>query len=110
MRRVHQLERVEVHLAVLRGRLLDHLDAGRTPLPWVLDEVLVHWDADRRASLYPLLARAAKDRQVFLLTCHPVLADEAVEALGALRISLASPVKGEPGSAKSEAFGVENDA
>ncbi len=59
--------------------------------PMLLDEALVHWDEDRRAGLYQALSsRNALPgaRQLFLFTCHEVLAKEAESALGAQRIDL----------------------
>jgi len=73
--------RDQIYLALRLG-LLDHLDEGRCPLPLILDEALVHWDADRRRALYPLLAEISQRRQVLILTCHDVLAAEAATALG----------------------------
>jgi uncharacterized protein YhaN len=73
----------------LRLGLLDHLDESRESLPLVLDESLVHWDADRRAKLYPVLRAVAERRQVLLLTCHQHLAHEWEEALGVKRLELA---------------------
>lgn len=77
------------HLDCLRLGTLDHLDAGRERLPLLLDEALVHWDEGRRQALYPLLARVAEVRQVVLFTCHPALAEEARERLGARVLELA---------------------
>ena len=57
------------------------MDEHRESLPLILDEVLVHWDAERRAALYPLLAKVAERRQVILLTCHAHLAEEHRHAL-----------------------------
>lgn len=72
----------------LRLGLLDHLDAGREPLPLLLDEVLVHWDDRRRAAVYPLLRQASRRRQVWIFTCHRALADEAAAALSTRPIAL----------------------
>lgn len=72
----------------LRLGTLDHLDAGREPLPLILDEALVHWDPQRRAALYPVLAEMASRRQVILFSCHPEFAREAQVAMDATRIDL----------------------
>jgi len=88
--------RDQIYLCLRLG-LLDHLDENRESLPLVLDESLVHWDADRRAKLYPVLREVSEHRQVFLLTCHVHLADEMQKALGVSRLELASAI--EPDSA-----------
>lgn len=83
--------RDQIYLCLRLG-LLDHLDEGRPALPLVLDETLVHWDAERRAELYPLLARVAERRQIFILTCHENLAREVESALAAGIIDLGAIV------------------
>jgi uncharacterized protein YhaN len=65
----------------LRVGLLDHLDEARERLPLVLDDALVRCDRGRRAEIYRLLADVSRERQVFLLTCHDHLADEACREL-----------------------------
>ena len=74
----------------LRMGILDHLDAEGERLPLFIDEALVHWDAARRAEALHLLAEAAGDRQVFVLTCHASLA-EALAREGATRVDLPEP-------------------
>lgn len=77
----------QVYLCLRLGTL-DHLDAGREPLPLILDEALVHWDPQRRAALYPVLAEMASRRQVILFSCHPEFASEAQTAMNATRLDL----------------------
>ncbi len=77
----------QIYLALRLG-LLDHLDEGRERLPLLLDDALVRSDPERRAGIYALLSEASRTRQVFLLTCHPSLADEAWHALQPCRIEL----------------------
>jgi len=72
----------------LRLGLLDHLDRDREKLPLILDDALLRMDDARRPQVYALLADIAPARQVFLLTCHAAIADEAEEALEASRIDL----------------------
>jgi uncharacterized protein YhaN len=74
----------------LRLALMDHLDDGQVHLPMFLDEVLVNWDAMRRDRGLDLLDDMTAERQVFLFTCHPHLAHEAV-ARGATLWRLAPP-------------------
>ncbi len=73
----------------LRLGLIDHLDAGRERLPLILDDALLHTDDLRRSEFYPLLRNIAVTRQVFFLTCHRAIADEAEKALATARIELA---------------------
>jgi len=73
----------------LRLGLIDHLDAGREKLPLILDDALLHTDDLRRREFYPLLRDIAATRQVFFLTCHRAIADEAEKALATARIELA---------------------
>lgn len=79
----------QIYLA-LRLALVRHLDEGGPRLPLFLDEVLVNWDPERRRRGLDLLERTAAERQVFLFTCHPDLADE-VAARGASRWRLEGP-------------------
>lgn len=79
--------RDQIHLA-LRLALIDHLDENGERLPLVLDEVLVHWDAARRAAIYAALQTVAETRQVFLMTCHESFANEAAAAFGIEPLSL----------------------
>jgi uncharacterized protein YhaN len=72
----------------LRLGLLDHLDRDREKLPLVLDDALLRIDDARRPQVYALLADIAPARQVFFLTCHAAIADEAEKALKASRIDL----------------------
>jgi uncharacterized protein YhaN len=72
----------------LRLGLLDHLDADRERLPLILDDALVRMDDVRRQEVYALLREAAATRQVFFLTCHRAIADEAEKALATARIEL----------------------
>lgn len=81
--------REQIYLA-LRLALVRHLDEGGERLPLFLDEILVNWDPERRERGLDLLERTATERQVFLFTCHPDLADAAV-ARGARRWRLDPP-------------------
>jgi len=72
----------------LRLGLIEHLDADRERLPLILDDALLHTDDQRRREFYPLLLDMAATRQVFFLTCHRAIADEAEKALATARIEL----------------------
>ena len=72
----------------LRLGLLEHLDRDRETLPLILDDALLRMDDVRRPQVYAMLADIAPERQIFLLTCHGAIADEAEEALKARRVEL----------------------
>ncbi len=78
--------REQVYLA-LRLAIVEHLDQESEPLPLLLDEVLVNWDPERRGRVLDLLSQLASERQTFVFTCHPHIADE-VEARGGTLIRL----------------------
>jgi uncharacterized protein YhaN len=80
----------QIYLA-LRLALVGHLDSGKERFPVFLDEVLVNWDGIRRARGVEVLKEIAKERQVFLFTCHDTIADRLVEELNGIRIDLSGP-------------------
>lgn len=67
----------------LRLAVIDHLDAGEEPLPFLLDEALVHWDSKRLQSGLRLLGQLARTRQILIFTCHPWLAEAAENEIDA---------------------------
>lgn len=75
--------REQVYLA-LRLAIVEHLDKDAEPLPLLMDETLVNWDPDRRSRFLDLLATLAPQRQIFLFTCHPHIAEEVTERGGML--------------------------
>lgn len=78
----------QIHLA-FRFAAIEHLDSEHEPLPIVIDEALINWDAERFENGLVILQRLAATRQVFLFTCHEWLADRVIEATNAERLSLA---------------------
>jgi len=60
----------------LRLAIVDHLDRGGERLPLFVDEVFVNWDAERRDRGIEVLAGISAQRQVFVFTCHPSVAEE----------------------------------
>lgn len=54
----------------LRLALLDRLDQENELLPICFDELLVNWDNKRLNNTLRLLNEIAKQRQVFIFTCH----------------------------------------
>ena len=81
--------REQIWLA-LRLAAVDHLDRDGERLPLFLDETLVNWDPARRERGIALLARLAAERQLFVFTCHPDVA-ERLRAQGARVIVLDKP-------------------
>lgn len=82
--------RDQVYLA-LRLALLDRLDESQEALPVFLDEVFTAWDRRRRQEAYAVIEELAERRQVFVFTCHPVLAEELSRRLDAHRLLLDAP-------------------
>lgn len=72
----------QVYLA-LRLAVIDHLDAGEEPLPFMVDEALVHWDGNRLRFGLRLLGQLAQTRQILIFTCHSWLAEAAANEIGA---------------------------
>ena len=60
----------------LRLAIVDHLDRGGERLPLFVDEVFVNWDSERRDRGVEVLSGIAAQRQVFVFTCHPSVAEE----------------------------------
>ena len=78
--------REQVYLA-LRLAIVDHLDEGAETLPLFVDEAFVNWDRARRTRGLDLLAELARDRQIFVFTCHQETA-RALEARGGRIVEL----------------------
>ncbi len=69
----------------------------------VFDDVLLHWDPERRERGLDILKRVAERRQVFLFTCRPEIA-LAAEKAGAGFVDLAAMgVGGRGGGAPRDA-------
>ncbi|MFW5904873.1 MAG: ATP-binding protein, partial [bacterium] len=81
--------REQVYLA-LRLAVIDHLDAGGERLPLVLDEAFVNWDVERRGRAFAVLGELARERQIFVFTCHEPMARE-LEGEGARLVRLDGP-------------------
>jgi uncharacterized protein YhaN len=77
----------QIHLCLRLG-LLDHLDEERETFPLVLDDALLRMDDVRRPEVYGLLTHVSQRRQLFFLTCHRNIADEAERALKVRRVDL----------------------
>lgn len=63
----------QLYLAMRFGLALDY--AEKTPLPLILDDVLVNADPERRERLAAELALVSEQIQVLLFTCHPETAE-----------------------------------
>ena len=60
----------------LRLAIVDHLDQGGERLPLFVDEVFVNWDRERRGRGIEVLGSLSRNRQLFVFTCHPELAEQ----------------------------------
>ncbi|MDT7532993.1 AAA family ATPase [Sphingobium sp. SA2] len=67
---------------------LENYAASTEPLPFVADDILVHFDDERSAATLDLLARFAETNQVLLFTHHKSVRDDArrLEAQGTATI------------------------
>ena len=68
----------QLYLALRIALLICADNVGRA-IPILADDILVNFDAQRRAGAAEALAELARHRQVILFTCH----EEVVEALRA---------------------------
>lgn len=69
---------------LVRLALADLIHSPAGPLPVILDDALTFTDAGRLQPMFDALHRAARTRQVIVLTCHEALA----RALGGTRLRL----------------------
>lgn len=78
----------QLYLAMRMALLLTADNVGRA-IPILADDILVHFDAERRRGAARALAELAATRQVILFTCHEEVAAALLEAApGATRIDL----------------------
>lgn len=66
----------QLYLALRMALLMSAVSVGRA-VPILADDILVHFDASRRAGAARALAELARERQIILFTCH----EEVVSAL-----------------------------
>ena len=66
----------------LRLAIVDHLDQGGERLPLFIDEVFVNWDSERRARGLEVVSGLSRERQMFVFTCYPEVADDLSKAGG----------------------------
>ena len=59
----------QLYLSLRMAMLMHARDVGRA-VPVIADDMLVHFDATRRAAAAQALARLAEKRQVIVFTCH----------------------------------------
>jgi uncharacterized protein YhaN len=75
----------------LRLAIVDHLDRGGERLPLFMDEAFVNWDPERLGRGLEVLRRVARNRQVFLFSCHPEVVERLREhGAAVLRLDRAS--------------------
>ena len=74
--------RDQLYLALRLAGLELHLDEGRTPLPFVADDLFVNFDDTRAAAGFTALGELARRTQVIYFTHHQHLTDIAQAALG----------------------------
>ncbi|MCF8066519.1 MAG: hypothetical protein K9K36_14815, partial [Desulfarculaceae bacterium] len=72
----------------LRLALAQEITSQGEPLPLILDDPLVNFDAQRLAAALAMLCRVAEERQVILLTCHPHQAELLEERCSVNRLQI----------------------
>ncbi|MDO9407908.1 ATP-binding protein, partial [Patulibacter sp.] len=73
--------REQLYLA-LRLALVGRTARDATPLPLVMDDVLVNFSPDRSRAVAEVVAEVAREHQVLFFTCHPATRDLLVDAAG----------------------------
>jgi uncharacterized protein YhaN len=81
--------REQLYLAVRLAYVRHYCDAAE-PLPLVLDDVLVNFDAGRARATVRVLSQFAERAQVLMLTCHEHLAAMTHEVAGVNPLTLPS--------------------
>lgn len=74
--------RDQLYLALRLAGLELHMDEGRTPLPFVADDLFVNFDDSRAAAGFTALGELARRTQVIYFTHHQHLTDIAQATLG----------------------------
>ncbi len=69
--------RDQLYLALRLATLEDYL-ASIEPIPFIVDDILVHFDNDRAAATLKVLAELSARTQVILFTHHAHIADLAI--------------------------------
>ena len=59
----------------LRLATVDYMDQERERLPLFIDEAFVNWDPVRRQRGLEVLSELSSSRQIFVFTCHSLVAD-----------------------------------
>jgi len=72
-KKIHQLSRgtKEQLLMSLRLGFIEEYEKQAEPLPLIMDEVLVNFDAIRAGETAKILQEFGKNRQILMFTCHP---------------------------------------
>jgi len=73
--------RDQLYLALRIASIERHLDVGE-PMPFILDDILVHFDDERAKLALELLGELGERTQVLFFTHHARLRDLAREVLG----------------------------
>jgi len=75
-------------MAMIRNRLMERQKHGQSPLPVILDDILVQFDDDRSAAAFRLLGELSEITQVVFLTHHSHLEAVARAAFGEKQIGI----------------------
>ncbi|RMG44442.1 MAG: hypothetical protein D6718_10085 [Acidobacteria bacterium] len=81
----------QLYLAVRFG-LARYLSRRGMRIPFVMDDVLVNFDPERRRAAAHLIGELAADRQIFFFSCHPSVVEALRREAGRPRIVELPPV------------------
>jgi uncharacterized protein YhaN len=79
---------IEQLYVLLRFALADEIGSQGAGIPFVLDEILINFDDQRRQQFYPVLADIATRHQVLYFTCHQWMRDELSQHTNAAVLTL----------------------
>jgi len=84
--------REQLYLAIRLAYVMQYCEQAE-PLPLVMDDVLVNFDARRARATIEVLQRVSRDVQILFMTCHEATARMMIDVLPfATRIDLAEPL------------------
>ena len=72
--------RDQLYLALRLATLSEYVSKKSEPIPFIVDDILIHFDDQRAMATLKVLGELSKSVQVILFTHHPHVADLAAKA------------------------------